>query len=689
MKKLYAVFVIFIYIAQFINAQEQDEARQSFMFDSVMNIMRDKSIPLIDRYYMTGDIEHLTREHQVKVFEELVPEAKDFDDKAVITRLYSFISIFSADVSQYNKAEIYLDSALIYVDKTDNDMIKGVTFYNAARLYANQNRTEKSHDAYYKAAEFFKKKDPKLNILIDLYYSLSYMYSFRGDLESLKDLTEWMEDIPAAFPFQDIYKHTVKARSFFLLYKNSNDIANLDSVINYNHKSFELYLLPETPYDVGYVIADNHMLQAEVYYTLNRNDSAKIYLDKAAELSNPHNVWVQLQIRLLGNQLLVNEDNYAEVESGLNEGLLLLETLQDADNRHSKLLADYYEFLSQVQEKQGKMKEALASGKESLKYSLLLFDEDNSKYIQGLKAKYDLDNKQRSINQLIEINKMYERNRILYIGVGVLLLVTIVLIIFSFRRKQKIVRAKLKEANLISQLQQEKNETLTVKISENEQRYKLLLSENKLRQVNSYLEGLESERLRLSKELHDNIANNILSVNLQLRDKKDSETSEVSQQLRCIHEQVRNISHELIPPMFKYASFVEVLNDYVNQQNSHDKINISLSIDSEKEINKIPEKICLELYRIIQECISNTLKHSNASHIEILLYIKDNQLNMTIIDNGNGFDTENKRNGIGLIIIKERAKSFNGVVEINSTIGKGTEIDISVPLSKEVEIALM
>ena len=682
MKKLYAILVIFVAVVQLINAQVQDETRQNFMFDSVMNLMRDKSIPLIERYYMTGDIEHLTREHQIKVLEELVPEATDYDDKAVITRLYSFIGSFSANLSQFDKAERYLDSAFVYMDKTDNDMIKGVTFYNAARFYSIQNKETKSHDAYYKAAEYFKKKDPKLSILIDIYYSLSYMYSYRGDLKSLKELTEWMEDIPTAFPYQDIHKNTVKARVFFLSYKNNNNIANLDSVINYNRKSFELYLLPETPYDVGYVISDNYFLQAEVYSILNRNDSARIYLDKAAESANPHNIWVQLQIKLLHNQLLVNNDNYAEIESGLNECLLQLETLQKTnDFYYYKLFADYYEFLSQVQEEQGKMEEALVSGKESLKYSLLHFDEDNNRYVQDLKAKYDLWNKQRSINQLTEINKMYERNRILYISAGFLLLVIIVLIIFSFRRKQRIVKAKLKEATLISQLEQEKNETLTVKISENEQRYKLLMSENRLRQVNSYLEGLESERSRLSKELHDNIANNILSVNFQLQNQDGTDISEVSHQLKNIHEQVRNISHELIPPVFKYASFVEVLKDYVNQQNSHDKIDISLSIDSEKEINEIPEKICLELYRIIQECIINAFKHSNASQMEIPLYIKDNQLNMTIIDDGNGFDTKHKRNGIGLIIVKQRVESFNGLIEINSTPGKGTEINIMVPLT--------
>ena len=318
-------------------------------------------------------------------------------------------------------------------------------------------------------------------------------------------------------------------------------------------------------------------------------------------------------------------------------------------------------------------KEFFVLGKGRLYYSLLQFNEDYNRYVQNSKAKYD---------QFTKIKKIYELNYLLYVGVGVLLLVifSLFIFIFIFVHKQWIVRTELQEAILISQIEKEKNKTLIKKINESEQRYKLLMSDNKLEKVNSYLEGLEFERSRLSKELHDNTANNILSVIFLLQSQNNLEISDISHLLEDIHEQVRKISHELIPPEFKYTSFTEILKDYVNKQNNYNKIKISLSVDSKKEINKIPEKIKLELYRIIQECINNSFKHSNASNIEILLYVKYKKLNMTIVDNGNGFDLDNSRNGIGLFIIKERVKSFNGVIEINSTVGKGTEIEIVVHL---------
>ncbi len=681
MKKLHLILIFFISVIFVVNAQDdQNDERQKFMFDSVMNLMRDKSIPFIERNNMTKGIEHLLRDNQVEVLKELLPEARDYEDKTVITRLYSLIGLFSAQITQYAEAKLFLDSALIYADKIDDHVMKGLAYYCMGIFYSYQNKMSDAHVYYYKAAEYYKKENSQHPILHDIYYDLSIIYNQRKDWESLKELIEWMEEISVA-PVQRILQYSTQACYFRGMYDRTGELRYLDSVLDYNRKSFDLYLADEHPYDVAYQIANNYFMQAEAYYYLNQYDSSKVYLDKAIELDDPNNYYGEVQYCLLNCRLLFYEGRFDEAETGLNEGLQKLKDLQAQDDINLyEILSDYYTLFSQVQEKKGKMKDALDSERESQRYAILHYDAENKEYVQDLRAKYDLDNKQRSINQLTEINKMYERNRVLYIGIGILLVIIIVLIIFLSRRKYKITQVRLKEAELISQLEREKNKTLTAKINENEQHYKLILSENKLEQVNSYLEGLEFERLRLSKELHDNIANNILLVNLRFQDQEQIDVSEISQQLKAIHEQVRNISHELIPPVFEYASFVEILRDYVCQQNSHDKIAISLSIDPEEEINKISEKICLEFYRIVQECISNAFKHSMASNIEVLLYKEEECLNLTIIDDGKGFDTKSTKSGIGLIIVNERVKSLNGSININSTIGKGTEFNITAPL---------
>jgi signal transduction histidine kinase len=662
MRKLSLTILAAIFFQATPKAQEPGE-RQQVMFDSIMSIMRDQSLPLLDRYYMTNSIVNLSRASQRTVLKELIPEAKVFEDKAVITRLYSIISLFYSIDFDFEPAQRYLDSAFVHVHKIDNENIKGVAYYSAGVFFAYTNKIREAHDNYYKAAECFRKRDPKLNILNEIYYALSVIYFFRNDAENLNELVSWMKDVSVEYPVQNILKHTVKARYFQTLYNSTKDASHLDSVTCYNNKAFEIFYSEEQPYDVAYQISENYFLQAEVFYFQHLYDSAHIYLDKAAEMMNSKHVLAQVQLKFLYGIILIGEDKFPEAEDMLNEGLALLKELKDA--QFNNLLSDYYSLLSQVQEKKGSMKEALELERESMKYSILHYNVNNSYYIQDLKAKYDLGGKQQQLDHLEEINKMHEQNRILYIGAGIMLVIIIVLIIIVSKRKQRI--------------EEEKNAALTAKINAAEQQYRLIRSENRLKQINSYLEGLEAERTRLSKELHDNIANNILSINLRLQN--ETETAGISGQLKDIHEQIRNISHELIPPQFKYASFTEILQDYVCQQNSIGKTTVSLSLPPDEDFNKLHEKVCLELYRIIQECVGNAIRHSGATHVEILLYREDCSLNLTIIDNGSGFDINRKHNGIGLAIVRERVKSLDGTLAIHATPGKGTEINIILKTS--------
>lgn len=108
---------------------------------------------------------------------------------------------------------------------------------------------------------------------------------------------------------------------------------------------------------------------------------------------------------------------------------------------------------------------------------------------------------------------------------------------------------------------------------------------------------------------------------------------------------------------------------------------ICLDIDPETDLSDIPEKTGLEFYRIVQECINNALKHANASLIEVLLYIESNELHLTIIDDGKGFDPDMRLQGVGLLILRERAKSLNGTLQINSASNKGTEVCVIIPLN--------
>ena len=85
----------------------------------------------MERYYMTGDIEYLSREHQIAVLKQLIPEAKEVEDKAVITRLYSIVAMFENQLGHMTEAKNYLDSAFMNKGKFENNTFSNPHCFNA------------------------------------------------------------------------------------------------------------------------------------------------------------------------------------------------------------------------------------------------------------------------------------------------------------------------------------------------------------------------------------------------------------------------------------------------------------------------------------------------------------------------------------------------------------------------------
>ena len=148
--------------------------------------------------------------------------------------------------------------------------------------------------------------------------------------------------------------------------------------------------------------------------------------------------------------------------------------------------------------------------------------------------------------------------------------------------------------------------------------------------------------------------------------------------LKTLHTEVRAISHDLMPPVFKYATLPEILEDYVSQRDKSGKAEITLSIQPEEGWENIPQNTGLEIYRIIQEVTGNALKHAEASRIDISLLWNENRIEIMVADNGKGFDKERKGTGIGMNIIRERVRNLKGQLRIDTAPGKGTKIQVEL-----------
>ncbi|WP_220575955.1 sensor histidine kinase [Bacteroides sp. FSHCM14E1] len=675
MKKLLSVFLfLFCYVVA-VNAQDD-----TVQYDSIMNLMKDKTIPLMERYYMTGDIAYLSREHQIAVLKQLIPEAKEVEDKAVVTRLYSIVAMFENQLGDMAEAKNYLDSAFMNKGKFENNNIAGMMHYIAGIYYSDKNQMEKAHENYYQAADYFNRNAVKPAILTEIYYDLSIIYSMWQDDEGLNDLSEAMKDLPVDFPFQQILKLTIKAKYFYALYQNEHRMNLLDSVTKYNQEAFEVYTSTENPYDVGYVISDNYLHQAVVYSEAGKIKEAEQCFETGKKLMNPKKIDANVSLSYVSGVIAYYQADYELAEQHLQDGLHELKKMneeQEVDYYHS--LIDFYTLLAKVYEKQELYNKALEAARNSLKYETRLFDKNSSKTIQKLRAQYSLDEKERVVKQLTAINEKNKWINILSVTLIVLALITIVLLLIRYRSRQRIHEGMLQIAKLKQQETELTVELQKAKLEEREREFQALVHEVQQRKVQYYLEGLEVERNRLAKELHDNVSNELLAIKMKIADGTSSR-EEVLDTLQALQTEVRGISHDLMPPVFKYASLSEILQDYVYQRNQSGQTELTLVLEPEEGFDHLSQKVALEIYRIVQEATGNALKHAQATHIKIILVREGNRIKLTIADNGKGFEQQTGKSGIGLVIIKERVENLKGVLTLSSVPGKGTDVIVEIDL---------
>jgi signal transduction histidine kinase len=658
-----------------VNAQDD-----TVQYDSIMNLMKDKTIPLMERYYMTGDIAYLSREHQIAVLKQLIPEAKEVEDKAVVTRLYSIVAMFENQLGDMAEAKNYLDSAFMNKGKFENNNIAGMMHYIAGIYYSDKNQMEKAHENYYQAADYFNRNAVKPAILTEIYYDLSIIYSMWQDDEGLNDLSEAMKDLPVDFPFQQILKLTIKAKYFYALYQNEHRMNLLDSVTKYNQEAFEVYTSTENPYDVGYVISDNYLHQAVVYSEAGKIKEAEQCFETGKKLMNPKKIDANVSLSYVSGVIAYYQADYELAEQHLQDGLHELKKMneeQEVDYYHS--LIDFYTLLAKVYEKQELYNKALEAARNSLKYETRLFDKNSSKTIQKLRAQYSLDEKERVVKQLTAINEKNKWINILSVTLIVLALITIVLLLIRYRSRQRIHEGMLQIAKLKQQETELTVELQKAKLEEREREFQALVHEAQQRKVQYYLEGLEVERNRLAKELHDNVSNELLAIKMKIADGTSSR-KEVLDTLQALQTEVRGISHDLMPPVFKYASLSEILQDYVYQRNQSGQTELTLVLEPEEGFDHLSQKVALEIYRIVQEATGNALKHAQATHIKIILVREGNRIKLTIADNGKGFELQTGKSGIGLVIIKERVENLKGVLTLSSVPGKGTDVIVEIDL---------
>lgn len=198
------------------------------------------------------------------------------------------------------------------------------------------------------------------------------------------------------------------------------------------------------------------------------------------------------------------------------------------------------------------------------------------------------------------------------------------------------------------------------------------------------LKGQTIERQRVAADLHDNLGSTLsalwLSVDMIDKSKMNTEEQEIHQNLRenleKAYNDVRLLSHNLLPEEFEKQGLVPALQSFVRKISKNSKIAFDLQIA--EDFGRVEHKIEFELYSICLELVNNIVKHSKATEAKIVLARTEKLISLTVSDNGIG-TFNNESDGKGMKNVKARVESLNGVWNVKNAENQGTVNLISIP----------
>ena len=318
-----------------------------------------------------------------------------------------------------------------------------------------------------------------------------------------------------------------------------------------------------------------------------------------------------------------------------------------------------------------------AAFKHLLRYSSLSDSINSERFTEQLarsEVLFETERKERRIAEqdqdlaiAAEQDRRKSTQRNAFIGATALLALIALLLYRSMRNKQRLAKQE-KELH--------------------DEQVDQLLSQQEMRSINAMLEGQEKERERVGKELHDHVGSLLGAIKHQLgvleeqvADVKTEQTAQyhkVSGLLDNAAGELRRISHDMAAATLNRFGLEKALQDLRDTLHINGRLQVELNTFGMEQ--PLQRGVEIAVYRIIQEAVSNVLKHAKATELSIGVTHAPGRLSVLVSDNGSGFDTAVTSGGMGLANIRTRAAALGAQVQIDSTPGKGTTVSVECPV---------
>ena len=399
---------------------------------------------------------------------------------------------------------------------------------------------------------------------------------------------------------------------------------------------------------------------AQAYHKLGKTKEAIASLLEAQALNEQFDNKFDLAEVLINLAAVYRtEKKFKDARPLALRALLLAESIEA-----KKLMMDAHLELSAIEENGQNFHAALREYKLFNEQKDSLFQQDKTRQMAELQTQYETEQKGRQIIQLQnetltkDLELQRTRTMVWWIIASV---VSVSITVFGLlkRNQFKLRLARVKEHE---ELQRQR--------------------------FSAVIEAEENERARVAKDLHDGLGQLLSSAKLSLTaislPSHDAQLPLLTNSVTVLDQatqEVRSISHNLMPVALMELGLKEALEDMALKINESKLLNIKLLVAG-LEV-RLPASIEVAVYRIIQEVINNMIKHSKADQIEINVVGKENTLHLSISDNGVGFEKEmiTKSKGLGWKSVFSRIAMLKGNIEVDTQPGKGTNINIQFAIA--------
>ncbi len=587
-----------------------------------------------------------------RIAQKAVLESEKVKNDTLKLESYTNISRLYLMLRTLDSSTVFCDKALHYAIKLQ-DFEKQIILYDTKGRLARINSDFKTSLKFYeKALLIAKSKNFKL-LEVDVNNSLAKLYKNKSDREkSFKSLKAAMK-ISLLHNYKKglIESYNTKGLLFFDTQK--------DSVEYYYKKAIKIAKNINNLYLEETVLSN----LGDFYLNIGDNEKAITTLKKAEYLAKK--VGDKTAFYYINMSLAIYYENLKEYgnaikyyKKALNEKEFLLSKRQK--KRVYWLLSGTLWFNKQY-------KEAFDYQEKYIYLNDSIFNIQKEKEFQTLRTEYEVEKKDNQI-ALLETEKELANTRRKWLMITVVLLTLPLLILFLFyrhrARTQSIIRTQEQQIH-----KQEKEH---------------LEQQQELKETQALIEGQDKERERIAKELHDGIAGQLASINLNLshanKDINNKTVTKISGTLKQTFKELRSLSHDLSYNYHKDKSFHDLLVELKQKYEQLKLFAFNISVYPDNALQNLDVYIKHNLYRILQELLANVSKHAKAKDVQLSFNKHDNLLIMILEDNGLGFKEQTQKDGIGIKNIKQRVASINATFHIESTLERGTTVVVEIPV---------